>query len=133
MRLDLERCADHGGGLDLAGIDFDAFRERPLDAATLRCLRYMHDVEHHTVCYLRDLLVTPPHRDPRGHHVPHRVELRGDVARRGHRPCLAAHGEDAGAPRVAGLRQRLGLRDRVAPALHAVGAAVAGEAFGAST
>ena len=31
---------------------------------TLRCLRYMHDVEHHTVCYLRDLLVTPAHRDP---------------------------------------------------------------------
>ena len=25
----------------------------------LRCLRYMHDVEHHTVCYLRDLLVDP--------------------------------------------------------------------------
>ena len=24
----------------------------------------MHDVEHHTVCYLRDLLVTPAHRDP---------------------------------------------------------------------
>ncbi len=24
----------------------------------------MHDVEHHTVCYLRDLLLTPAHQDP---------------------------------------------------------------------
>ena len=42
--------------LDLTGIDFDAFVERPLDAESLRCLRYRHDVEHHTVCYLRDVL-----------------------------------------------------------------------------
>jgi hypothetical protein len=52
------------GSLDLAGIDFDAFTTHPLDGDTLRCLRYMHDVEHHTVCYLRDILVTRAHRDP---------------------------------------------------------------------
>ena len=51
--------------LDLDGIDFDTFRERPLDQRALRALRYMHDVEHHTVCYLRDLLVTGLHRTPR--------------------------------------------------------------------
>ena len=31
----------------------------------LRALRYMHDVESHTVCYLRDLLLTASHQDPR--------------------------------------------------------------------
>ena len=31
----------------------------------LRCLRYMSDVESHTICYLRDLLVTPSHRTPK--------------------------------------------------------------------
>jgi hypothetical protein len=131
MRLDLERYASSAARLDLAGIDMEAFRERPLDAATLRCLRYMHDIEHHTVCYLRDLLVTPVHRDPAATTfltVWNFEEMwHGDAIGR----VLAAHGEDAGGPRVSRLRQRLGWRDRLAPALHALGAAVAGEAFGA--
>lgn len=42
----------------------DEFRTNPLPAATLRSLRYMCDVEYHTVCYLRDMLVTPSHQDP---------------------------------------------------------------------
>ncbi len=131
MRLDLERYTASSARLDLAGIDMDAFRERPLDAATLRCLRYMHDIEHHTVCYLRDLLVTPVHRDPAATSfltVWNYEEMwHGDAIAR----VLAAHGEDAGGQRVRRLRQHLGVRDRLAPALHAVGAALAGEAFGA--
>jgi hypothetical protein len=131
MRLDLERYTSGAARLDLAGIDMDGFRARPLDSATLRCLRYMHDIEHHTVCYLRDLLVTPVHRDPAATAfltVWNFEEMwHGDAIAR----VLAAHGEDAGGPRVRRLRQHLGVRDRLAPALHAVGAAVAGEAFGA--
>jgi hypothetical protein len=131
MRLDLERYAASSARLDLDGVDMDAFRERPLDATTLRCLRYMHDVEHHTVCYLRDLLVTPVHRDPAATTfltVWNYEEMwHGDAIAR----VLAAHGEDAGGTRVRRLRQHLGVRDRLAPALHAAGAAVAGEAFGA--
>ena len=64
MQLDLETYKRHAGRVELDGIDFDAVRAEPLDDDSLRCLRYMHDVEHHTVCYLRDLLVTPAHRDP---------------------------------------------------------------------
>jgi hypothetical protein len=131
MRLDLERYAASAARLDLEGVDMDAFLERPLDASTLRCLRYMHDIEHHTVCYLRDLLVTPVHRDPAATTfltVWNYEEMwHGDAIAR----VLAAHGEDAGGPRVRRLRQHLGVRDRLAPALHAAGAAVAGEAFGA--
>jgi len=131
MRLDLERYTASSARLDLAGIDMDAFQERPLDTGTLRCLRYMHDIEHHTVCYLRDLLVTPVHRDPAATAfltVWNYEEMwHGDAIAR----VLAAHGEDAGRQRVRRLRQHLGVRDRLAPALHAVGAAVAGEAFGA--
>jgi hypothetical protein len=131
VRIDPDRYAQRAARLDLTGIDFDAFRTRPLDAAALRCLRYMHDVEHHTVCYLRDLLVTPAHRDPRittfltvwSYEEMWHGEAIGRV--------LAAHGEDAGAPRVARLRRGLGLRDRVTPALHALGSAVAGSGFGA--
>ena len=50
--------------IEIEDIDFGSFRSRPLDAEALRCLRYMHDVESHTVCYLRDVLVTRAHRDP---------------------------------------------------------------------
>lgn len=45
-------------------LDISAFGARPLSAAGPRCLRSMCDVENHTVCYLRDLLVTPSHTDP---------------------------------------------------------------------
>lgn len=44
-------------------LDHEAFAERPLRARTLRALRYMFDVERHTICYLRDMLVTPTHKD----------------------------------------------------------------------
>jgi hypothetical protein len=45
-------------------LDFTRFERQPLSEGALRCLRYMSDVETHTVCYLRDLLVTPSHADP---------------------------------------------------------------------
>ena len=131
MRVDLDRYALNARRLDLSGVDFDAFRTRPLDDGTLRCLRYMHDVEHHTICYLRDLLVTPAHRDPRVTTFltvwSYEEMWHGEAIGR----VLAAHGEDAGAERIAPMRRRLGWRDRLAPTLHALGSAVAGNAFGA--
>jgi hypothetical protein len=131
VRIDPDRYAQRAARLDLTGIDFDAFRTRPLDGSVLRCLRYMHDVEHHTVCYLRDLLVTPAHKDPRVTTFltvwSYEEMWHGEAIGR----VLAAHGEDAGPPRIARLRRGLGLRDRLAPAVHAVGSAVAGSAFGA--
>ncbi len=43
-------------------LDFGDFETNPLPEATLRALRYMCDIEYHTSCYLRDLLVTRSHR-----------------------------------------------------------------------
>ncbi|MGH9209536.1 MAG: ferritin-like domain-containing protein [Acidimicrobiales bacterium] len=115
--------------LDLSGIDFAAFREDPLSPAALRCLRYMHDVEHHTVCYLRDLLVTPAHRDTRittfltlwNYEEMWHGEAIGQV--------LAAHDEAEGHRRIGPMRQRLGWRDRLSPILHSLGSSIAGETF----
>jgi hypothetical protein len=115
--------------LDLTGIDLDAFRDQPLAPEALRCLRYMHDIEHHTVCYLRDLLLTPAHRDP---------EVTSFLAcwvfeELWHGEALAAvleaHGEVAGAPRIALVRQRHRRRDNIGVATHAVASALAGESF----
>ena len=110
-------------------IDFDAFREQPLDAATLRCLRYMHDVESHTVCYLRDLLVTSSHEDPRittfltmwnYEEFWHGVAL-GKV--------LSAHDEIAGRDRIEPMRAALGWRDKLSPFTNALGSALVGVDF----
>ena len=45
-------------------VDYSAFERAPLPDDALRALQYMSDVESHTICYLRDLLVTPSHQDP---------------------------------------------------------------------
>ncbi|MGH9135817.1 MAG: ferritin-like domain-containing protein, partial [Acidimicrobiales bacterium] len=63
MPFDLDRYKRMCGRLDVDGIDFAQFESQPLRDADLRCVRYMHDVEHHTSCYLRDLLNTRAHRD----------------------------------------------------------------------
>jgi hypothetical protein len=110
--------------LDLDGIDFDAFVDEPLDAGTLRCLRYMHDVEHHTVCYLRDVLVTDSHRD---------VEITDFLALwvyqelhhgRSIGRVLEAHGEPANRTRVGATRRSLPFRDRLLPISMVLGNAV---------
>ena len=101
--------------LDLTGIDVGSFADEPLDEPSLRCLRYMHDVERHTVCYLRDVLVTSAHRD---------VDLttfmtfwvyqehwHGEAIGR----VLEAHGEPGSDARAAAVRGRLSWRDRLTP------------------
>jgi hypothetical protein len=129
VRADIDLYERQAARLDVTDVDFAAFRHDRLPAWALRCLRYMHDVEHHTVCYLRDLLVTPAHRDPRittfltlwSYEELWHGEAIGQV--------LAAHGETAGPDRVASLRRGLGRRDRLSPLVHSLGASVAGETF----
>jgi hypothetical protein len=129
MRSDIERYKRQVRRLDLNGIDLAAFHDHPLPAPVLRCLRYMHDVEHHTVCYLRDLLVTSAHRDPAvttfltlwSYEELWHGEALGQV--------LAAHGEAAGGARIAPLRRRLGWPDRLSPLLHSMGSTLVGESF----
>ena len=129
QEFDIDAFKSRSIPVTLDDIDLHDFVEHPLDPATLRCLRYMHDVEYHTVCYLRDLLVTPAHRDPT---VTTFLTLwnveemyHGDAIG----AVLAAHGEPAGRSRVTETRQRLGRFDRIAPAAHAIGSIVVGSAW----
>ncbi len=117
------------GRLQTDDLDFGVFSRQPLDSRTLRCLRYMHDVEFHTVCYLRDLLLTPAHHDPEittfltfwNFEEFWHGEALGKV--------LKAHGEPAGDVRVARVRERLGWRDRIRPALTTLSSATVGRAY----
>ena len=63
MAFDIDTFAESSTAVAWGDIDLDAFRTDPLPESSLRALRYMCDVEYHTVCYLRDMLVTPSHGD----------------------------------------------------------------------
>lgn len=63
MAFDLEQFAETSEPVKYEDLDFDTFVTQPLDTNTLRSLRYMCDVEFHTSCFLRDMLVTPSHRE----------------------------------------------------------------------
>jgi hypothetical protein len=110
MAFDLDTYKRVTGRLDLDGIDLEAFRDQPLAEEHLRCLRYMHDVEEHTSCYLRNLLNTRAHHDPEittfltmwNFEELWHGEAIGAV--------LAAHDEPGTLPRVAAMRRRLGRR-----------------------
>lgn len=120
----METLVGRSARLDLGGVDFAAYSDRPLDAASLRCLRYMHDVEHHTMCYLRDVLVTSAHADPEITAFLaawcYEEHWHGDAIAR----VLEAHGEPAGNDRVAALRRTLPRADRFRPLLYIVGSAI---------
>lgn len=111
--------------LDLA----NAFVERPLSAGALRVLRYMSDVESYTVCYLRDLLVTPSHNDPDittfltmwNYEEYWHGEALADV--------LAAHGITTGTSHLRDVRVRQGIKAKTGPVKQLLLANLAGEDF----
>lgn len=129
MEFAIEEYKERTARLQVDDIDFDAFRDAPLDPDTLRCLRYMHDVELHTVCYLRDLLLTPAHQDPEmttfltfwNFEEFWHGEAIGKV--------LKAHGEVAGDVRVGEVRRRLGWRDRIRPTVTTLSSGLVGRAY----
>ncbi|HVB91969.1 MAG TPA: hypothetical protein VND70_07695 [Acidimicrobiales bacterium] len=129
MKATIDSYKARAGRLKLDGIDFDDFKDRPLPPDALRSLRYMHDVEHHTVCYLRDLLLTPAHQDPE---ITSFLSCwvfeemwHGEAIGR----VLEAHGEQAGAPRIAALRQGRRRREAITTFSTIGSAAFAGRAF----
>ena len=106
-----------------------AFAERPLSVGALRSLRYMSDIESYTVCYLRDLLVTPSHNDPDvttfltmwNYEEYWHGEALADV--------LAAHGVPTGNDHLREVRTRDGFRGRFDPMKQWLLANVIGEDF----
>ncbi|MDM4761767.1 ferritin-like domain-containing protein [Galbitalea sp. SE-J8] len=63
MAFDIDRFSETSVPVTWTDLDFSEFERTPLPEDSLRALRYMCDVEYHTVCYLRDMLVTPSHED----------------------------------------------------------------------
>jgi hypothetical protein len=110
-------------------IDYTAFQRTPLSDSALRALQYMSDVESHTICYLRDLLVTPSHQDPEITTFltmwAYEEYWHGEVLDK----VLAAHGRNVGPDRIRRVRLAQGLGDRLAPIYQALAANIVGEDF----
>ena len=129
MRTTIDTYKSRAGRLNLEGIDFADFQAHPLSPNALRSLRYMHDIEHHTVCYLRDLLLTPAHQDPV---ITSFLSCwvfeemwHGEAIGR----VLEAHGEEAGVPRIAALRRGRRRREAVTTLSTIATATFSGRAF----
>ncbi|GIH02447.1 hypothetical protein Rhe02_05140 [Rhizocola hellebori] len=129
MAFDIDAYQNTAGRVRDDDIDYAQFTHRPLSPDALRCLRYMSDIESHTVCYLRDLLVTPSHVDPA---VTTFLTMwvfeehwHGEVLAK----VLAAHGISTGSAHISAVRRRLGWRDRMAPIGQALIANIVGEDF----
>jgi len=127
MQLTIEKYAQMVAPLDVRDLDLaDAFHTHRLDADVLRCLRYMHDIELHTVCYLRDLLVTSAHRDPEITTFltfwSYEEYWHGEAIA----TVLRAHGEPAGAARVRQLRRTRRAAEATKPFVHGLASMAVG-------
>jgi hypothetical protein len=126
MGFDIDTYCRTAGAVRYDDLDYGAFRDRPLSPAALRALRYMSDIESHTVCYLRDLLVTPSHADPEVTAFLTMWAFEEHWHGEALAQVLDAHGIATGAAHIRGVRQRLGWRDRFAPIVQALLANVVG-------
>ena len=62
--VDLEAYVARSGGVDLSAFAWADVAHHPVSPETVRTLRYMQDVESHTIIYLRELLATRAVDDP---------------------------------------------------------------------
>jgi len=62
--FDLDAYVARSGALDLDAIAWDEVPRHPLPPRAVRTLRYMQDIESHTIIYLRSLLATRAVDDP---------------------------------------------------------------------
>lgn len=105
-----------GAAVTVEEHELDAIAAHGLTDDAVRMLLYMHDIEFHTACYLRDLLVTRAHADP----LVSAFMMRWGYEETHHGLVIAkilrAVGQDtAGAERVAMTRSQAKLKSRLQP------------------
>lgn len=129
MAFDIREYTRQSKGVQWEDLPFEEFRDNPLPPATVRSLRYMCHVEYHTVCYLRDMLVTPSHQDP----TVTAFMTMWNVEEFWHGEALAAvlemHGVKVDYDELTARRLKLGWRDKLAPIKQSLMANIAGEDF----
>lgn len=114
--LDLEAYTERSRAVDLKGIVWDDVARTALDPRVVRTLRYMQDIESHTIIYLRTLLATRAIDDP---------EVATFFAcwfyeESAHGRALARFLEAAGETTVTRMRSSMPIRQRVEAAATAM-------------
>lgn len=126
MAFDIGSYTRKSSAVAFDDLDLESFRSDPLPAGTLRTLTYMADVEYHTVCYLRDILVTPSHTDPSvtAFMTMWNVEefWHGEALSK----VLGAHGIGLDYDHLKAVRLKRGWRDRLSPIVQSLAANVVG-------
>jgi Fatty acid desaturase len=129
MAFDIDRFTRDSTRVGWDDLDLEAFQDDPLPPESLRTLRYMCDVEYHTVCYLRDMLVTPSRRD-------HEVDAFMTMWNREefwHGEALAyvlsLHGVSVDYDELKAKRVKLGWRDKMKPVTQSVLSTVVGKDY----
>ena len=129
MAFDIDKYTETSVSVAWADLDFDQFDSNPLPPDTLATLRYMADVEYHTVCYLRDLLVTPSHKEADVSAFMtmwNREEFwHGEALA----AVLAKHGVTVDFDQLKATRLKLGWKDRLDPIKQSVLGNVVGKDF----
>jgi hypothetical protein len=127
MQLTIDKYTQMVAPLEVRDLDLvNAFRFSRLDGDVLRCLRYMHDIELHTICYLRDLLVTSAHRDPEITTFLTFWSFEEYWHGEAIATVLRAHGEPAGATRVRELRRTRRVTEAIKPFTHGLASLIVG-------
>src|SRR5258708_4585071 len=62
--FDIDTYLARSGAVDLWAVDWAGVPKHPLPPGAIRTLRYMQDIESHTIVYLRSLLATRAIDDP---------------------------------------------------------------------
>ncbi|MGL4339950.1 MAG: ferritin-like domain-containing protein [Rhodoglobus sp.] len=129
MAFDIDKYTSTSARVLWGDLNFDQFTVEPLPENTLRSLRYMADIEYHTVCYLRDLLVTPSHKEADVSAFMtmwNREEFwHGEALA----AVLAAHGVELDFDELKATRLKLGWRDRLDPIKQSVLGQIIGKDF----
>jgi hypothetical protein len=129
MAFDIDKYTREASAVSWEDLDYEVFRDNPLPSDTLRTLRYMCEIEFHTVCYLRDMLVSPSRKDPEvgtfmtswnWEEIWHGEALAH---------VLGLHGITVAFDEVKAKRVKLGWRDRLSPVKQSLLSNIVGADF----
>ena len=113
--FDLDAYVARSGAVDLDAIAWDEVPRHPLPPEAVRTLRYMQDIESHTIIYLRALLATRAVDDPEVatflacwlyEETFHGIALRRFLEAAGHPIAAARAAAGSGAAAASGSRRR---------------------------
>lgn len=129
MAFDIDQFAKTSERVAWGDLDLESFRTDPLNADTLAVVKYMCEVEYHTVCYLRDMLVTPSHND--GEVSTFMTMWNREEYWHGEAlaAVLGAHGITVEFDQLKANRMRLGWKDRLDPVKQSVLGNIVGKDF----